>query len=85
LSTDKRERAVKRALDLLDAMAGEGLEHDGICADDACSDLADAFGVELEPGWTNKVAALCVAAPSPSILGSEVNKDRTGRHGSEVA
>lgn len=59
----KREDALATALCLLDTFTGEGLCHtygngQEIHADTACAELAEAFDVDLEPGWYRKVAAI---------------------------
>lgn len=57
-----REDALAQALCLLDTFAGEGLLHtygngQTIDAADACTELAEAFGIECEPGWYRTLAA----------------------------
>lgn len=52
----ERADALAKALCLLDSFAGEGIGHvygngSEIHADDVCTELTSAFGVELEPGW----------------------------------
>ena len=56
-----RADALAQALCLLDTFAGEGLAHtygngQVLDAADVCTELAEAYGIECEPGWWRTVA-----------------------------
>ncbi len=63
--------ALAKALCLLDSFAGDGLGHvygngTTIDADDACSELCAAFGIELEAGWWRALAEQLATTPTPA-------------------
>jgi hypothetical protein len=71
--------ALAKALCLLDSFAGEGLAHTyGNCqtldAAEVCSELANAVGVECEPGWWRTVGRL--AFSRPELVGDEALVER---------
>ena len=56
-----RADALAQALCLLDTFAGEGLAHtygngQALDAADVCTELAEAYGIECDPGWWRTVA-----------------------------
>ena len=69
--SNEQTDALEQALFLLDTFAGEGVGHiygngQELDASDVCTELADAFDLQCEPGWHRVLAARLTATPSPS-------------------
>lgn len=69
--SNEQTEALEQALFLLDTFAGEGIGHvygngQELDSSDVCTELADAFDLQCEPGWHRVLAARLTAPPSPS-------------------